>query len=161
MISREDMIEQSVTDYLRAALFEGPNAYPADQVEFLESFDLKRLRAGLDRNIVTVGFNFDDPGEQAELGSDLMRKTYTFEFFVFGLTATYARNLANVAKFALDREGTIPLKDISVAGAPEIDRLVVTGARAAREPIPDPEPWQEHVWSTTCTLEDEYRAALV
>jgi hypothetical protein len=159
LISREDMIQQSVMDYVRTALIE--RGYPEDQVELTESFDLAKLRQGLERNVVAAGFNFDDPGEEAELGSDLTRKTYTFEFFVFGLTGTYARNLANVVKFALTRDGRIPLKDISDPAQPVIDYLTEPAARAARQPIPDPEPWQENVWTTTCTVEDEYRAALV
>lgn len=160
MITREDLIEQSVTDYVRAAVFVDRN-YPASQVELRESFPYDMTPEQFSRNIIAIGFNFDNQGEQAELGSDLKRRLYTLQFFVFGKTATYARNLANVLKFALEQDGQIPLKDIAQTGGPVIDYLDVIGVNAERQIIPDPEPWQEHVWTTTVRVEDLYHAALV
>lgn len=160
MISREDLVEQSVTNFIRNAIFT-LRSYPPDQVELLESFPYD-LKGELPKNYIATGFNFDDDGTQAELGSDLMRRVYTLEFFVFGRTRTFAKNLANVVKFAFQAEGgTIPLLDISQAGTPEIDRLVVLGASTDRQVVPDPQPWQEFIWLTTANVEDTYHAALV
>lgn len=158
MISREDLVEQSVTDYARAAIFDD-RGYPADQVEMVEDFPHNMTE--LTKNIIALGFNFDDQGTQAELGSDLKNRTYVIEFFVFGLTGTYAKNLANVLKFALDRDGIIPLKDIEQPDAPVIDSLVVEGASTQRQVIADPEPWQEFVWTTTVRVTDTYHALMV
>lgn len=160
MISREDLVTQSVTDYVREAIFVD-RGYPADQVELLESFPYRFNDGQFLKNYIALGFDFDTPGEQAEMGSDLMTRTYTIEFWIFGQTNTYARNLANQVKFALERDGRIPLKDISQAGAPVIDYLIVLGASAEREAVPQPEPWQEFVWTTTGRVEDTYYAALV
>lgn len=159
MISREDLVEQSATDYLRAAIF-GERGYGEDQVEFLEAFSGELHEHTLSKNYIAIGFNFDDEGEQAELGTDLMRRLYTIQFLVFGQTNTWARNLANVAKFALERDRVIPLKDISLPEAPVIDALEVVGASAHRQVVANPEPWQQFVWATHLTLEDVYNAAL-
>lgn len=158
MVTREDMIAQSVTDHVQAAL--QARGY-AGEYELVESFEYVP-RAELTQNVVAPGFNFDDQGHQAEMGSDLKVRLYTIEFFVFGTTALFARNLANVIKFALDADnGTIPLKDVSQDGAPEIDVLEVIGVQAEHQVVPDPEPWQEHVWTTTARVQDVYHASLV
>jgi hypothetical protein len=157
VISREDMVEQSVTDFVREALV--TRGYPNTQVEFVEGYPYGRKT--LDRNLVCAGFNFDDEGEQAELGSDLKRRIYTIQFIIFGTTNTYARNLANVIKFAIDGEGSVPLKDISQDPPVEVDRLIVIGANAQREVVTDPEPFEQFVWTATGHFEDTYYASLV
>jgi hypothetical protein len=158
MISREDLVEQSVTDYVRNAVFVERN-YPAEQVELLESFPFKM--EAFEKNYIALGFNFDDDGTQAELGSDLLRRIYTLEFWVFGQTTTYARNLANIVKFAAQKEQSIPLKDISQDPAPIIDYMEVLGVSAQRQIVPDPEPFQQYVWTTVVRVEDVYHASLV
>lgn len=158
MISREDLVEQSVFDYARDAIRE--RGYADDQVDVRQSFPYTLNDAQFTRTLVAAGFNFDDDGKQAEMGSDLKTRVYTIQFFVFGTTATYGRNVANVLKFALDRDGLIPLKDVGQEGAPVIDVLEVLGVSAERQIVPDPEPWQEFVWTTTLRVEDVYHAAL-
>lgn len=160
MITREDLIAQSVFDYVKTQIFT-VRGYPSTQVEIREGFLYDLNEGALDKNIVTAGFDFDDDGTQAEMGSDLKRRVYTIEFWVFGLTDTYARNLANAIKFALDSEGTIPLMDVAQIPPVEIDRLVVDGVNADRQIIPEPEPWQRFVWTTTVRVEDIYFASLV
>lgn len=157
MVTREDMIDQSVTDYVRAGL--QSRGYDEPDVKIVEAFPYTIEK--LDRQLVALGFNFDDEGEQAELGSDLKRRVYTIEFFVFGTTLTWARNLANAIKFACDVDGRIPLKDVSQDPAPVIDHMLVNGIRTQRQVVPDPEPWQEFVYLTTVEVQDEYFAALV
>lgn len=158
MISREDLISQSVFDYMKDALV--ARGYGPDKVAIIESWQ-GQLSGELDKNYVAAGFNFDDQGEQAELGSDLKRRVYTIEIFVFGTTMTFARNIASVVKFVLERDGTIALLDYGQEGAPEVDRLVVEGISTERQPIPEPEPWQRFVWVTSLKVEDTYRASLV
>lgn len=160
MISREDKVEQSVQDYVRHKLFV-ERAYSADNVELLDAFPYNTFTGELDKNYVALGFNFDDDGTQAELGSDLKVRNYTLEFFVFGQTSIWGRNLANVIKFAADNEGIIPLLDYDQIAKPQIDSLVVIGTRAEKQPINNPAPHERHVWITWVTVEDHYRAALV
>lgn len=161
MIGREQMVEQSVTDYVKAALF-GPRGYDPAKIELLESFPYTQEGGVLDeKNLVALGFNVDDGGVQAECGSDLKRRVYTLQFFVFGLTNTWARNLANQIKFAIDHDGIIPLKDYAQPGAPVVDSMIVESVSAERQIIPDPEPWQEFCWTCHAKVADEYHAALV
>jgi hypothetical protein len=160
VIPREQMVEQSVMDFARTAI---AARYGAD-VEVVDSFE-PHVREGLSKPIVAVGFNFDDGGAEAELGSSLRVMEHVVEFFVFGTTATWAQNVARSLQGMLwGNNGLIPLLDYGSAGKPEIDQLVVQddpGPRAQREIVPDPEPWQEHVWTVRVRVQDVYDAALV
>lgn len=160
MITREQMIEQSVQDYVRRELFDERN-YPEEQVELLDAFPHNRFEGPLDKNYIALGFNFDDPGRQAEMGSDLTIRNYTLEFFVFGLTPVWGRNLAHTLKFGIENEGIIPLLDIGEIGKPQIDSLVVDAVRAEHQPISDPAPHEENIWITFVVVEDTYHARLV
>lgn len=164
MITREDLVEQSVMERAKTAIFT-ERGYPSAKIDFIDTFpydlvDNKNGGRPLTKNIVAAGFNFEDEGEQAELGSDLLRRTYTLEFFVFGITNTWARNLAQALKFGLQQNGTIPLLDVENANV-EIDRMPVVGATADRQVVADPEPWQRFIWLTQVKVEDEYHASLV
>lgn len=157
MISREDLVTQSVTDYAKAALV--AKGYPNSLWRWVEVWTPDSMEP-FDKTVVAAGFNFDDGGRQAELGSDLKARIYHIEFFVFGKTVTLARNIAAVLKFSLESDPTIPLKNYAVAGAPEIDRLIVEAVATHRHNPPDPEPWEEFVWLTAVQVEDIYRASL-
>lgn len=158
MLTREQYVTESVNTFLRALLT--AHGYSDDQVVYLEEFPHTRFKENpLDKTYVTAGFNFDDPGKNAELGSNMKLRLYTMEFFVFGLTATWGKNVAGAVKFSLESEGIIPLLDISQISRPQIDALVVLGASNQHEPIGEPLPWQEHVWTVRLQVEDIYDPA--
>lgn len=157
MITREQLVTESVQRYAEANL--RAHGYIPGEVTMLEAFPYSYV-GELTTNLVATGFDFDNEGDQAELGSDLKTRLYTVQFFVFGKTQTWAKNIAHAIKFALDAEPTIPLLDIGVAGRPEIDRLVLVGVSAERQLFTDPDPFQQHVWSTTARVEDTYFARL-
>lgn len=161
-ITRQDLVEQSVTDFLREKLFT-ERAYPADRVELVDSFQPSTFEpmTTLDKTYVALGFNYDDGGTPGEMGSDLVRLQHTIEVWVIAETPVIGRNLANAIRDSLDDDGVIPLKDIRVAGQPIIDWLIVDRVRAERQPIADPRPWQENVWITYVQVTDEYYARLV
>lgn len=158
MIPRAAMIEQSVTDFARAGLT--ARGY-MDDVEIVDSFQGVPKDGALTRNYVTTGFNFDNEAEAAECGSSFSRRLYSQQFFVFGSSQTFGSNIAGVLEEILDVD-TIPLKDISQAGAPVIDQLAVDQqVTHERQIVPDPEPWQQFVWTVTVHLVDEYYPALI
>lgn len=162
MISREDCIAQSVFQHVEEGL--RARGYPEGRVEMLEAFPYTRTEAQLDRSLVAAGFDFDDDGAQAEMGSSLKVRLYTIQFVIFGPNNTEARNIANVVKFIIDGandDGGIVLLDIAVVPPVEMDRLLVEAVTADRQIIADPEPWQENVWITTAKIEDTYFASLV
>lgn len=161
MVHRETLIAQSVFDFTVAALRE--RGYPEEQVDFRDDFPYDVVEGTvktLERNIVAIGFDFDDPGEPAEIGSDLMRRVYTIQFWTFGLEAAYGENLAHAIKFALQAQGSIPLRDYDQDDSPEIDDLGVTGVTSERQVVAtDPTPAQQNVWTTTLKVEDFYFAS--
>jgi len=159
MIDRQSMVEQSVVDYAKAAL--AVRGYAQGAAYVMEDDFIDHVHEEFEQNVISIGFDFDDDGTQAETGSSLTLRTYTIEFMVFGTTRAFARNIAAVMKFALENEGTIPLKDYEQDGDPEIDRMVVLGASTERQRVDRPEPWQEHMYLTTVRVEDTYYAALV
>ena len=159
-ITREEMIEQSVTDYLRAQMFT-VRGYPASRVEIKDAFVESDFEGPLDKNYLAIGFNFDDGGRPIELGSDLIERQYMIEVWVIALSAQEGRNLANAVRDSMESEGTVPLKDFTAAGAPEIDRLIVDPVKAQRQPVPEPKPWQEFLYIVHVPVVDEYHARLV
>ena len=160
-ITREQMIMQSVVNYTRTALF-ARRGYPVDELDLLDAFPHEQIQQGsaIEKTAIAVGFNFDDHGRALELGSSLKQRIYTIEFFVFGVDAVWGENVAHAVKFEVDRDGSVPLLDIAVAGSPQIDTLEVVSATAERQAVARPRPWERHVWVTTIKVADEYYAAL-
>lgn len=156
-ITREDYVTQSVDKYLRRILAE--KGYTEDTIEILPSFPHSRFdETPIDKNYVATGYSFDDGGKAAEMGSNLKHRLYTIEFFVIGQNAVWAKNLAQGVKFALETDSTIPLVDIAVAEQPVIDALVLASVSAEHQPVPNPKPWQENIWTVHARLEDTYDA---
>lgn len=158
MVTREDMVTQSVQGFLRDKLY-GERDYPEARVEMLDEFPFNRFEGPLDKTYVAFGFDFDSDQTPAEMGSDLVRRTYTIEIFVFGHTALWGKNVANVCKFILE-DGMIPLHDVGTPGQPQIDVLPVVTVNSQRQPIPNPKPFQENCYLVTAKVDDEYHAGL-
>lgn len=158
-ITREDWLAQSVYDFATEEIYTRRD-YPRNYVEFVEGFPYDLADAELGQNLVAVGFDFDDPGAAAEMGSDLISRLYTVQFWIFGRTDQQARNLAQALKFSLESRLTLPLKNIELDEAPVVDQLEVEGASAERQIVPDPQPWQRFVWTATFQFRDYYNAGL-
>lgn len=156
-VTREELIEGSLNYYVRAGLVArgfGP-AGTKWKMEESYPYDTEKLTI----NIIAAGFAFDDGGRQAELGSNLKVRQHTAEFFVFGLTNTWARNLANAIKFTLehDQNGMVPLLDVTQPPTPPIiDYLYLDHVHSHKQPLPEPEPWQEFTWITVVQVTDYY-----
>lgn len=166
MITREDQVEQSVSDFVRAGLVAA--GYDEAQVILRDSFPGADERAKpLEKTTVAIGFNFDDGGRHIELGSDLTLRVYTIEFWTFGVTATFGRNVANVIRAVIEQgDYLIPLLAIEQVAKPVIDQLVIQderGVSVTRQIASDPRLWDRFVWTTTVKVEDTYMptAALV
>lgn len=169
-VTREDYVEQSVQTYLRRRLFnsvgDGGKGYPEAMIEFIDSFsdDMFGTDEHVSKNYIAGGYDFDDNGKAGELGSDLITRLYTMEFFTVGISSVWARTIAQGIKFSLETDGIIPLLDIEDTDAapdwPQIDSLVLVGVSANRTIVQDPAPWQRHLWVTTVRVEDTYYAHL-
>lgn len=155
-LTREDYIAQSVDTYFRGLL--KARGYTDDVVTILPSFPHEGIdESPLKKTHIAFGFNFDDGGKEAEMGSNLKRKIHTIEFFIFGQTPNWGKNVANAVKFTLERDGIIPLLDIADPARPRIDSLVVISVPAAHVPVNNPQPWQENCWTVQLRLEDTYQ----
>lgn len=163
-LSREQIVEQSVKEFIREQLFK-VRGISEDKVEIIDNPPERKadaIETPLKKNYAALGFHFDEGGRQAELGSDLKRRVYVIEFIVFGMTSTWASNLANTIRDSAEvQNGRIPLLDFGAAGHPPFDFLTDVAAIARREPVNDPHPWEEYVWITTIQVTDEYFASLV
>lgn len=160
-VTREDLVEESVQMFLKDQILT-VRGYPSARVEFVDAFVETRFDAlrSLDKNYVAAGFNFDDGGEAIELGSNLLRRTYTIEVWVIATDVQSGRNLANAIRDSAEADnGLIPLRDVTQPGAPVVDYLIVDAARAQRQPIPDPKPWQEALYVVQIPVTDEYFGA--
>lgn len=154
-VNRQRKVEESVQIYAKAAL--EAKGWTSDRLEFMEKFPYEDFEGDLSaKSYMAFGYNFDDEGTPAELGSDLLTRVYTLEFFVFGKDEDTAEAIANDAKFAIDRDSVIPVLDIGEPNPPEVGSLLVVGIKAAKVLVDDPEPYQEHIWLTTARVEDEY-----
>lgn len=158
MITREDQVEQSVQDYVKAGLV--TNGYDTSAVKVRDAFPTADERSReLTVTTVAVGFNFDDGGRHVELGSELLQRVYTIEFWVFGLSPAWGRNVANVVRAILESTYTVPLKAIELSGQPVIDTLLVSddrGVTVTRQLAREPRVWDRFVWTTMVKVEDMY-----
>lgn len=155
-ITREDLIEQSVIDFLKTQLY--GRGYPPTRVGFVDAFQEGTFDGPLDKNYVAVGFNFDDGGVPVEMGSDLVERVYTIEVWCVGTEPAAGRNLANAIRDIAEAE-QIPLKDYRQSGAPVVEYMQVDPVRVQRQPVQDPKPWQENLWIVHVPVLDTYYAS--
>lgn len=163
MITREDLIEQTLTDFLQSKLT--ANGYIPDVVDIREAFPSVTERSQeMTKTQVSIGFNFDDGGRPAELGSDLCIYTHTVEFWTFGLNEGEGRNVANFIKQAFRANMNIGLKDYGDEDEPVIANMEIPDARSistTRQISRNPFPWDQFVWSTVIRIQDYYAAEMV
>lgn len=159
MILREDMVEQSVQDFVRLKLADFN--YDGDNINIRDAFPTPEERSQpLTQTQLAVGFNFDDGGRPAELGSNLTRFVHTIQFWVFALRPRMGKNLANSIKQIVWAEGMLPLKDISQDAQPVIDSLTILRAQVAHQISQSPRPWDQNVWTVAVQVEDTYYPGL-
>lgn len=156
MISREDIIEQSVFDYVKDGLRNG--GYDENLVAVRDAFPTPNERSStLAQTTVAIGFNFDDGGAQAELGSELIVYLHNVEFWTFGTTPKLGRNVAGVIRHILRSEGGVPLRDYGAAGIPVIDKLQLADRVVVQRQVnAAPLAWDMNVWTTMAKFEDYF-----
>lgn len=158
MITREDAVVQSAQSFVQDGLV--TLGYGPDKVLMRDAFPSPDERATeLTVSTVATGFNFDDGGRRAELGSDLLLRVYSMEFWIFGTTPEFGTNVAHVIRRLFEQDYNFPLLDIRASGLPIIDYLTVfepRGVIVQRQINVDPRPWDMNVWTATVKVEDYY-----
>jgi hypothetical protein len=159
LIDRESIIERSIESYLRNQLFT-VRGYPVDRVVMLDAYpDSERMSRPIDKNYIAIGWSADDGGRDAELGSSLRRRLYTFDFYVFGVSRVWGKNLASVIRFCLESDQSIELLDPS-DGQTVIGHVDVDFVSAQQAVTNNPRPFEENCWITRLRVEDYYDSSL-
>jgi hypothetical protein len=159
MLDRETIIERSIESYLRNQLYV-VRGYPSDRVVMLDAYpDNERMSRPIDKNYIAIGWSADDGGRDAELGSSLRRRLYTFDHYVFAVSRVWGKNLASVIRFCLESEQSIALLDPAdgqtVVGHVDVDFVSAQQAIAA-----NPRPFEENCWITRLRVEDYFSSAM-
>lgn len=153
-ITREQKCAHSVLEFVRALLV---GRYAADDYEVRESFPYKDIEeaTAIRKQHIALGFQFDDGGRDGEMGSNFTRLLHTFEVFVFATSDPWGENLATRIAESIHAAELVPLLDPENGNA-VIDQMIVEQSVAARQPVRNPRPWEEHVWLCTAKLWDEF-----
>lgn len=154
-VGRQKLIEQSLQDFVEDAL--AAQDFPMPQIEMLDLFEQRDFGdSPIDKEYVALGYNFDEGGAPAELGTNLRRYRHIIEIFVIATAAARGQSLAYAIRDTLEGAERVPLKDVTQAAQPVIDVLLIDPVSAERQAIPDPEPWEEFVWLLRAPIIDEF-----
>lgn len=162
MVIREELVEYSLLQYLR----EGLPAFglvldkedPDQNLNLREAFPTPEERTQeLDMTTLAFGFNIDDGGRPAELGSTLTTYVHTIMVWTFALEPRFGRRVAHAVKHVVrGGDGTIDLLDFNQEGDPAIDSLEVLKAQVQHQVNVSPRPWDQYVWTTSINVSDTY-----
>lgn len=159
-VTREDIVEWSVFNYIKTGLAALGVPSPS-MVDYIESFNTNLFEKEIDKSYIAAGFHMNDGGHLFELGSNLRRKIYTFEYWIIGLNATQGRNLAHLVSQIVESNLIIPIQDITkTAPYPTLGALEAAEepSKVERQVVGNPEPWQEHLYCAHVRVMDEYYA---
>ena len=162
---REELVEMSVMRAIATGLPDygyvvenGSNSVPGANILLREAFPTPEERAAeLTITTLAFGFNIDDGGEPAELGSNLTRYVHTLLCWTFGLEMRYTRRVAhtikNIARRNLD---LISLNDFNQTPEVQIDAMSVMRTQVRHEVNNSPRPWDQYVFTTAIAVRDIY-----
>lgn len=162
MIIREELLEYSILQAIREGLptygFNLTDGDPDQNLILREAFPTPEERAAdLKMTTLAFGFNLDDGGRPAELGSTLTTYTHTIMAWTFALEPRFGRRLAHSIKHVmLGGDGTIDLLDFNQPEDPAIDSLEILKAQVQHQANPSPRPWDQFVWTTAISVRDTY-----
>jgi hypothetical protein len=160
VIIREELLEYSLLQRIREGLpaFGFTLAGEGRDLDIREAFPTPEERSKeLTITTLAFGFNIDDGGKPAELGSTLTEYTHTIMCWTFGLEPRFARRVAHSIKHILrGGDGTLPLLDFNQVGDPAIDNLEVLKAQVQHQMNASPRPWDQYVWTTSINVRDVY-----
>lgn len=159
---REELVELSVMRAISLGLPDygyvptDSNGGNGGNVHIREAFPTVDERNS-DLNVTTVafGFNIDDGGEPAELGTSLTRYVHTLLCWVFATEPRFGRRLAHTLKHVARRNlDILPLYDFNDPAEPIIDAMGVQRVQTRHEANQSPRPWDRYVWTTAIAVMD-------
>lgn len=162
---REELVEMSVMRAITTGLPDygyvlangnGSPPVPGANLLVREAFPTPEER-GQELTITTLafGFNIDDGGQPAEMGSTLTRYTHMMMCWTFGLEVRFTRRIAHTVKNIARRHfDHIPLLDFNQEDNPEIDALTVMSTQVRHEVNNSPRPWDQYVFTCGISVRD-------
>ncbi len=153
MITREDLVVKSVTDYAKNQIRDW--GYDENVWEWRERFDAEEMDP-FTKSVIGAGFDFTDQGRAAEMGSNLKLRTYHIEFAVFGHSFDLGRNISGALVEAIEQDGCIPVIDYGDDARPVLHAMEVLGVANNRAELADPQPWEAFLWIVSAQVEDCY-----
>lgn len=156
---REELVELSVLRHIRLGLPDYGYVLSPDpdaNVVVREAFPSPEERTQeLTLTTLAFGFNIDDGGEPAEMGSNLTRYVHTLICWTFALDPRFGRRVAHTVKNIVRRNlDIIPLIDFNQDTEPAIDTLNVMRTQVRHEVNNSPRPWDQYVWTTAIAVRD-------
>ena len=112
---------------------------------------------------LAFGFNIDDGGEAAEMGSTLTRYVHTLMCWVFATSPEFGERLAHVLAHIVRRSGNsgdaIPIYDFNQPPGenglpPQIDTDIVMRAQVSHQVNNSVRPWDRYVWTCGISVQD-------
>ena len=132
-----------------------PNSQNRGGVVILDAFpDDERMSKPLDANYISIGYQSDDGGKLAELGSPARVRDFIFDFYVFGVSRVWGKNLASVIRYSLESDMAINLYDPT--SGEMLDYVDVENVSAQQLLVNDPRPWQDNCWVCRLRVHDNY-----
>lgn len=168
MLIREELVEASVMRAITTGLPNYQYTLTTDgndpatgNVYVREAFPtLDEREQELKVTTLAFGFNIDDGGTPAEMGSNLTAYVHTLVCWTFAIEPRFGRRLAHTIKNLVRVSNDwIPLYDFNQANgseAPQIDTLNVMQAQTRHEVNNSPRPWDRYVWTTAVAVRDIY-----
>lgn len=170
---REELVEASVMRVIASGLadyglIKQVDGFVGDKpnVVLREAFPTPDERGEeLLANTLAFGFNSDDGGVAAELGTTLTKYVHTQVAWVFGLDMAFSRKVAQVVKHIVRRgqgewgtPDTIPLLDFNAdpENPPQIDLLMVLSAHTEHQGNTSVRPWDRYLYTCTVEVQDIY-----
>jgi hypothetical protein len=158
-IIREELVEQSAMRAITTGLpsFGYVLNGSGQNVEVRAAFPTPTERTReLEITTLAFGFNIDDGGEPAEMGSTLTKYVHTLVCWVFATDPTFGRRLAHTIKHVVRQDNDhIPLYDFNQQpDSPVIDMLTVMRAQTRHEVNSSERPWDRFVWTTSVSVLD-------
>lgn len=157
---REELVQLSVMRAITAGLPDYGYVLGSDpttaNLHVREAFPTPEERnQELTITTVAFGFNVDDGGEPAELGSNLTRYVHTLMCWVFALEMSFGKRVAYTIRSIVRRyNDVLPLLDFNQPDAPQIDALVIRRVQVNHEANNSPRPWDQYVHTVAIAAQD-------
>ncbi len=157
---REELVEYSALQKLNEGLptFGFTLSGEGQDIELREAFPTPEERQKeLTLTTVAFGFNIDDGGKPAELGSALREYTHTLMVWTFAIEPRFGRKVAHAIKHVFTGgDCSVALLDFNQDENPQIDACMVLKAQVQHQVNNSPRPWDQYVWTTSVTVRDYF-----